>query len=201
MGQDLEEIRRLTLSYRFLRGYEQIPFALLWLAMVAAEVAGWRRPGVLTHDLTLVVAFVATVVASYPIRRYYDRRFGVVKPAPGTGFGFWVVVFFALITLQVVSVSLDLPLQLGLLAAGLGLAVYSLRRFKLEGHRLFLAAFLMLVSVWPPVADTSGGFQDPWYSVFGFGFGALWIAMGIWDHRTLVRAFERSRLEEPHAAR
>ena len=203
MSNDPEAVRRLTLSYRHLRGYEQIPFALAWLALVTGKVMGWKGGVVLTSDLTVLIGLLAfTVVARYPIKRYYDRRCGVVQPvgAGGAGCVIAAAVFIVFIALQTVSVVMRLPVQLGFLAGGLALAVYALRRFRLEGQRLFLAAFLMFISVWPPVADPPWGPQELWYSVFGFGFGAIWIVLAIWDHRTLVKAFEQARFADAAGA-
>jgi len=198
MSHDPQAIRRLTQSYRYLRGYEQLPVALFWLAQVTKKVTGWGGSATLIGNLPLDAGLIAaTLVSFYAIKRYYDRRFGVVKTAGGAaGCAMAAVVFIGFIALQTVSVAARLPVQLGFLGLGLALAIYALRRFKLEGQRLFAAAFLMIISVWPPVADPPWGEQELWYSVFGFGFGAIWIVMGIWDHRTLVKAFERARVAD-----
>jgi hypothetical protein len=203
MSNDLEAVRRLTQSYRHLRGYEQLPVALFWLAIVTRKVTGWGGSALLSGASAIDASLLAaSLVGFYAIKRYYDRRFGVVKAGPGgaAGCAIAAAVFIGFLALQTVSVALRLPVQLGFLGVGLALAIYALRRFELEGQRLFPAAFLMIISVWPRVVDPPQGYQELWYSVFGFGFGVVWIVMAIWDHRTLVKAFERARLADARIA-
>lgn len=186
MAHNPEAIRRLTRSYRFLRGYEQIPFAF-WA--IAPQALDRQFPGYL---LAFGLVTAVTMAATHAIKGYYDRRFGVVATAGGHGWriAVGVVGFFAL---QFVSNGFGLRVQLGFLAVGVAVAIYALRRFELEWQKLFVAVFLMIISVWPPIADPRAPSQL-WQTVFVYGFPPAWIAMSIWDHRTLVKTFERARL-------
>jgi hypothetical protein len=189
MSHDPESIRRLTRRYRYLRGLEQIPLALVVLGTWTADVFGLRW-----SPVVFVVLLALAIPAMRAIGRYYDRRFGVVK-APGWGGGTWTLILVAFFALQVASNFWALPVQLGFLAAGLGLAVYALRNFTLERQRLLLAAFFVVISVWPPISDPSEG-NVLWRSVFAFGFPAVWILMGVWDHRALMKAFGKASLAD-----
>jgi hypothetical protein len=189
MSHDPDAIRRLTQRYRYLRGLEQIPLALPVLGAWAADVLGlgWS-------PVVFVVLLALAIPAMRAIGRYYDRRFGVVK-APGWADRTWVLILVAFFALQVVANLFALPVQLGFLAAGVGLAVYALRNFALEGQRLLLAAFFVVISVWPPIS-VPWETNELWRSTFAVGFPAVWILMALWDHRMLVKAFERASLTD-----
>jgi hypothetical protein len=187
MSHDPESIRRLTQSYRYLRGYSQIPLALLVLALGANRIL----PPLASTLIFLVVAALAIPTAR-ALNRYYDRRFGVVK-ASGWGAGPWTLVVVTFFVLQLLSGALRLPVQLGFLGAGIALAAYALRHLELEKQRLLLAAFFLVLGVSPQRFFTSGA-ADFWSGVTQLGFVAVWIVMALWDHQVLVKAFERTRL-------
>jgi hypothetical protein len=189
MSHDPESIRRLTLSARYLRGLEQIPVALVFFGMGAADVFDFAW-----SPIIFVALFALAVPAILAINRYYDRRFGVVK-APARSIGrTWAIMLIAFFILQPVSALFALPVQLGFLALGLAVAVHALRNFRLEGQRLLVAIFLVFISVWPPI--TVPWENEHWRVTAQFGFAAVCIVMGIWDHRALVKAFERARPAE-----
>jgi hypothetical protein len=193
MVQDPERIRRFTRTYVSLRGYEQLPFGL-WA--ITPHVLDRQRPGYLLVFLLIsAVAFAAT----HAIKRYYDRRFGVVATSGGTGWRVMVAGALGFFALQFVSNGLELRVQLGFLAVGVAVAVYALRRFELQWQKLFVAVFLMVISVWPPITGPLGP-NEPWSNVFAIGFPLAWIAMCVWDHRTLVRTFESARLVPTNGA-
>lgn len=186
MTHDPESIRRLTQRYRYLRGFEQIPLALVVLGTWTADAFGLRW-----SPVVFVVLLALAIPAMRAIGRYYDRRFGVVK-TPGWGGRTWAIILLTFFALQIASNYYALPVQLGFLAAGLALTVYASCNFALERQRLVVAAFFVVISVWPPNSDPRET-NELWRSAFAFGFPAVWILMGLWDHRTLVRAFERAR--------
>ena len=191
-SHDPEAIRRLTRAYRRLRGLELLPLALVFLLMHAAELMG--IPPWIRFQVTLFI-LVPAGLGTYLIYDYYNRRFGVVKTTWLPGVEKALLVVIAFIALQVTSAYFALPVQLGLFAAGIALAVYSLRHFELEGPRLLLAVFFVAISVWPRILDP----REPgelWHNVFAIGYAGVWILMGILDHRTLVKAFERARLAD-----
>jgi hypothetical protein len=193
MVQNPERIRRLTRSYHSLRGYEQIPFGL-WA--ITPHVFDREGPGYL---LMFLLVSAVTFAATHAIKRYYDRRFGVVSTPGGTGWRVVVVGLLGFFALQFVSNSLGLRVQLGFLAVGVAVAVYALRRFELQWQKLLVAVFLMIISVWPPITGPLGP-SELWSNVFAIGFPLVWIAMSIRDHRTLMRTFESIRLVQPNGA-
>jgi hypothetical protein len=192
MSHDPESIRRLTQSYRYLRGYAQIPLALAILGTkVSSAVEFAWSPAV------FVVLFALAIPAMRAIDRYYDRRFGVVK-ARGWGAGAWAIAIVTFFVLELVSFGFGLPVQLGFLGAGVACAVYALRPFELEKQRLLLAVFLVAISIWP--LSFFGPSDEPWSEPMTLGFVAVWIVMAIWDHRALVKAFERTHVADTGGA-
>jgi hypothetical protein len=189
MSQDPESIRRLTQSYRYLRGWAQIPLAL---ALLGSQLTG--ALGFMWSPLVFIVLFALAIPAMRAIERYYDRRFGVVK-ARGWGAGAWAIGIVAFFMLQLVSFGFGLPVQLGFFGAGIACAVYALRHFELEKQRLLLAVFLVAISVWPLPGEPWSEATELWFNyTVALGFVAVWIVMALWDHRVLVKAFERARL-------
>jgi hypothetical protein len=199
MSNDPEAIRRLTHSYRYLRGYAQIPLALALLGSRSTSAMGFAWAPVV-----FIVLFALAIPAMRAIDRYYDRRFGVVK-ARGWGAGAWAIAIATFFVLQFVSVGFGLPVQLGFFGAGIACAVYALCHFELEKQRLLLAVFLVAVSVWP--LSFFGQSDEPWSesgelwnNTMAFGFIAVWIVMALFDHRALVKAFERTQVAETDGA-
>ena len=195
-----ESIRQLTKSYRGLRGYQQLPFAIYLIGLTALQQLGWVRQGNLNVSLGL---FLVAAAAYGLIGKYYDHRFGVVQLAgsPNTASAAALVGLFAVyMVLQLIGFALGLPFQLGFLAAGLTLCAWSLRRLPFEAPKVLMGAFLILVAFWPPVRTPQD--DNPlWMAIFGFGFGTIWIVTALWDHYMLVRRFGALRLQDAHAHR
>jgi hypothetical protein len=190
MSHDPQAIRRLTRAFRNLRGLTQVPLALWFLAQHLALLMGVDLP----PGVTLVVA-IAAGAAAFAFGRYYDRRFGVVRIPARWGPGTWVLALIAFVALQVTSAFFALPVQVGFLAIGIAIAVPALRDFKLEGQRLLFAAFFVAIAFWGPSIFEL--FSEPHrYAAAAVTFDAMWIMVALWDHRTLVQAFERARLED-----
>jgi hypothetical protein len=195
MSHDPEAIRRLTRGYRNLRGLAYLPFALYFLVTHSAnlvDVRFWPIAG--------LVLGVAAAAAAFAAHSYYDRRFGVVTRLARWGGGTLVLALIALVALQVTSAYLALPVQLGFLAVGIAIAVHALRHFELYGQRLF---FAMIFIVFSFLAQSSFDLRAPdefWHEAAAVGFDAIWIMVAIWDHRTLVKAFDRARLADTGGA-
>jgi hypothetical protein len=194
MSHDPRAIRDLTRAFRNLRGLTQVPLALWFLVTHSALVMGIDLPP--GARLVLAIPAAAGAIA---IGRYYDRRFGVVTIPARWGPGTWVLMLMAFVALQVTSAYLALPVQLGFLAIGIAIAVPALRNFKLEGQRLFFAGFFIVISFWGPSIFEL--FSEPHrHAAAAVTFYAMWIMVALWDHRTLVKAFERARLARPGGA-
>lgn len=198
MGQDLEAVRLLTRNYRLLRGFEGAPFVL---ALIAMQLLDWRRFNGSVRGLLFILLIAVTVSMYFAIRGYYDRRFGVVAPLDGQHGWRWggaAVVFAAL---QIVSHGFGFPVELGLLAAGVALAIYAARHFAIEGQKALLAVLLIVMSVVPPIDDSGGlGLYGPWHGVVAIAFSATFIIVALWDHRMLVKLFARARGAAMHGA-
>src|SRR5262245_54115830 len=123
MSHDPHAIRRLTESFRTLRGLESLPFALWFLTIHAAELMGapfdvrWMRFAAMSLGIALAQA-------AFAIHRYYDRRFGVVTRPARWGGGTWVLLLIAFVTLEALSAYWALPVNLGFLAVALAIAVH-----------------------------------------------------------------------------
>jgi len=192
VGPDPQGIRRLTQSYATLRGLEALPFLLWFLATHSAallNVSLWPSAG-----LPLIIV---TIAAAFAIHRYYDRRFGVVTTPLRWGGGTLVLALVAFVALETASAYLALAVHLGFLAIGTAIAVFALREFELKGHRLFAAIPFVVIAFW---GQSLFEFFDPsapkplWHYAAAVSFDAIWIMVVLWDHRMLVKAFERARL-------
>ena len=192
MGRDPEAIRRLTQSYGTLRGLVSVPFLMYWLARDSAALMGvplWP-----TARLLLLIAVTAAAVA---IHRYYNRRFGVVTTPLRWGGGTLVLWLIAFVALETTSAYLELAVNLGFFAIGIAIAVHALRDFELKGHRLFAAIPFVVIAFW---GQSLFEFFDPsvpkppWHYAAAVTFDAIWIMVVLWDHRMLVKAFERARV-------
>jgi hypothetical protein len=183
MAQDPEAIRRLTRSYHSLRGYEFIPVVLF---LAALNVVPWRRFDGSVRGLLFILLVAFTIAAFYATRSYYDRRFGIVERRRYGWERRWLVASIVVfMMLQIVSRGFALPVELGFVYLGGACAIYAVRHFADEGQKLLLAAVLLVMAVGPR------GPSDPW--VLMVALPAALIIMAVWDHRTLVKLFERAR--------
>ena len=192
MSHDPHGIRRLAQSYTTLRGLEVLPFFLYFLVKHSAALTGVSLSP--SARLPLVIAWIS---AAFAIRRYYDRRFGVVTTPLRRGGGTLVLVLIAFVALETASAYLELPVKLGILAIGVVIAVFALRDFELKGHRLFAAIPFVVIafserSIFEALDPAVP--KPPSFYAAAVAFDAIWIMVALWDHRTLVKAFERARL-------
>jgi cytochrome c oxidase subunit IV len=197
MGHDLAAIRRLTRSYRNVRGSAQsLPFWLWFLMRHSTDLVGVRLGPL---EFVLAVIVVAAVAAMH---RYYDRRFGVVTMPEwsGGGGGTLVLVLIAFAALQVASAYWSLPVELGLLAGGIAIAVYAFRHFELERHVLLYALILIALSFSPYSIFDAEDRESFWFKAAAVGIDVICVVAALWSHRTLVKAFERTRLEDVRGA-
>jgi hypothetical protein len=139
---------------------------------------------------------IAAVAAFGAMHRYYDRRFGVVTMPEwdGGGVGTFVLALIAFVALQVTSAYWSLPVELGLLAGGIAIATYAFRHFELERHVLLYALILMALSVSPQSIFDAGDRASLSFKAGAVGIDVICIIAALWSHRTLVKAFERTRL-------
>lgn len=199
MGHDLEAIRRLTRRYRNVRGCAQsLPFWLWFLIGHSVDLLGVRR-GPATFRILMVIAAVAAFGAMH---RYYDRRFGVVTMPEwdGGGVGTFVLALIAFAALQVMSAYWSLPVELGLLAGGIAIAVYAFRYFELERHVLLYALIPIALSFSPQSIFDAGDRASLSFKAGAVGIDVICIIAALWSHRTLVKAFERARPADPRGA-
>jgi hypothetical protein len=188
MAQDPETIRRLTRSYHNLRGYEFIPVVLFFAAL---SFVPWRRFDGSLRGLLFILLLAFTILAFYAARSYYDRRFGIVERRRyGWERPRWLVASIVLfLALQILSRGFALPVELGFVYLGIACAIHAVRHFAEERQKLLLAVVLLVIAVWP--IDASRGPSGPWFLIVALP--AALIIMAVWDHRTLVKLFERAR--------
>jgi len=195
MSHDPQAIRRLTESYRTLRGLESLPFALWFLAIHSAELMGapfdvrWVRFAAMSLGIALAHA-------AFAIHRYYDRRFGVVTRPARWGGDTWVLLLIAFVTLEALSAYWALPVNLGFLAVALATAVHVVRNFELEKQRLLFALIFIALSFWGRSIFDLAAPKDVWFYAGAVAIDTIWIVVTLLDHRTLVKAFERARLAD-----
>jgi hypothetical protein len=192
MSHDPQGIRRLTQGYATLRGLEGLPFLLYFLVKHSAALVG-----VSLSPAARLPLVIASITASFAIHRYYDRRFGVVTTPLRWGGGTLVLALIAFVALETASAYLELPAQLGFLAIAVVIAVFALRDFELKGHRLFAAIPFVVIafserSIFEALDPSVP--KPPGFYAAAVAFDATWIMVALWDHRMLVKAFERARL-------
>jgi hypothetical protein len=188
MARDPETIRRLIRSYHSLRGYEFIPVVLFFAAL---SFVPWRGFDGSLRGLLFILLVAFTISAFYAARSYYDRRFGMIERRRyGWERPRWIVASIVVfLALQILSRRFALPVELGFVCLGIACAVHAVRHFAEEGQKLLLAVVLLVMAVWP--IDASRGPSGPW--ILMVALPATLIVMAVWDHRMLVKLFERAR--------
>jgi hypothetical protein len=112
----------------------------------------------------------------------------------GGGGGTFVLVLIAFVALQVTSAYWTLPVELGLLAGGIAIAVYAFRHFELERHVVLYALILVALSFSPYSIFDAEDRKSFWFEAGAVSIDVICVVAALWSHRTLVKAFERVRV-------
>jgi hypothetical protein len=187
--QDLKRVQFVTANYASLQGLKMVPLGL-WLCLGAARSFGWMP------WYTPIASLLALCVAGglwLLVGRWYARDFGRVRPTAQrarqvlwTGILVVLVSFPWLLILSFVDAALEPPLStVGLAAAALLLLWLWRSAPPLPNHYVVAAALIATVSLLPLLGIMSR--SQSFGGVLGATLGTSLIAIGVLDHRQLVR--------------
>lgn len=184
-----DDIRFITRYYEGLRGWMNLPVALVFIALATQHLF----PGPLWQqgDCTITLPLFAVAIAAMaPINLYYRKRYGAVQVLrPGQYTWISAVALISIILIGWIDDRLfpRLPVSLYVLviAGWMAAAGWDRRRWY---YRVF-AGVLALVAFLPSFYFRIGAEQFPGVlgASFNLVFGLGWAIMGLLDHRLLTR--------------
>jgi hypothetical protein len=189
--QHAEQIRRFTFSVATMKDPP-------WLATAAwfAVVPMLHAVGVIQASWA-AISFILAVATTALASRRFKRTYGVVTASRDTysrlnGRGIGLAIMVVVVGLQLLSVLLRLPVQLGLAAVGAWFAIGARASKGIRPHLYGLAAICVGLAFVPLIADMTGrhslltsmdGFGNIYVSAFGVG----WVYVCIQDYRLIRR--------------
>lgn len=195
--QDPESIRRFTHGIAMMKDPPFLPIAT-WFAVVpvfhvfGATATSWAA-------ISFILAVVATVLAS----RRFKRTYGVVTASHDAysllaGRGIGLAILAVSFCLQVLSVVLKLPVQLGFAALGAWFAIGARASKGIRPHLYVLAAICVGLAFVPLIADITG---RRWLltstagggNIFVSAFGAGWAYVCIQDYRAIRNSLRQAQ--------
>ena len=186
--EDLKRIEQITRNYEALQGLKILPLGLYFLILAL----GWLgEQGDCTFTLP---ALIGALILYGLIGKYYQRRFGQVKPLQrnlGKEILVLIVAFVVFWLASYFDYSLNLSINLvGLtIAAGL-ILVFSQPSQRFRIHYLVMGVLVALISLLPLMGISRGGeIIQPPGPVFNLLVGLVIIVGGIFDHYLLGRLF------------
>lgn len=186
----VRSVRYVTENYAQLQGLRLVPLGLVFLISAAWRI-GWLRrwPGATGPGATywFVAMTALALLASFPIRSWYHRRFGVVRPRPFEN-GAITLITFTLLLLALVWVEeqLSSPLPLARIFF-IGTLVYiGTAQRGMRPHYLVIATACVIVAVWRPL-DLPLVEREILTDLLS---GLALLVAGIGDHLVVIRALE-----------
>jgi len=184
---DHTQLRSAAAEYPYLRGLISVPAGALFI-VAALGNTGW---GPFAHDWVFVLALLAIGAACWAINRFYNEHYGRVTPstrqqvkaAAVTVAGALLMVGLSTLLRSRASWSLDLPVNPIPAVFGALMLAYSAAVAGLRPHHLVIWGALIvagLLPVWDGADPSNTGLVL---------VGAAIIAVGLLDHRLLVRTF------------
>jgi hypothetical protein len=203
---DSERLKYLTENFNLLQGLSSVAFGIGYALFMMCDAYFGERPLGIVGVLLLLGGFK---VSETYVPRYYARRFGCVKQSPKRirwsrrqlifGFVGIVVFFLVWILADFLLPSSVLGSRLtnsGVLAFGVSLLLspfYSIPRRKGPNFVLGSAVTaLVLAPIFYPLNESQ---LFAWKVVNAGAIGFCSIALGLWDHITLVRLYRRTALD------
>lgn len=178
------ELEKAAVRSTYLRGLVAVPVGVLWIITGSGNL-GWGR---LDHPLLFTACVAALGLAVVGIHRYYNRHYGRVRLTPQQQRRYSLVSFLCLAIPMVVGsmldFRLDLPVSVFAAMFGIGMLVWFATCTGLRPDHLLVWGGLVVIALLP----VWGGFDDR-ASVGWMPIGIATIAVGVLDHRALVRAF------------
>jgi 4-hydroxybenzoate polyprenyltransferase len=188
---DTSSLSSVAGRYHALRGWLSVPTGVLFIAAGLFNLPPIGDEEVPDGAAWFLPVVVAVVAAYYLINRYYVRTFGRAQPTKSVQMR--VVVYTALAAALIcvgISIDLqsDLPVSLYAAAFAASLLGYYAWFTGLKRYHwacLGSVGVLGLLPIWGGVDDTT--------SVALIPMGIATIAVGLFDHRDLVRSMEQAR--------
>jgi hypothetical protein len=186
---DMQTLRYVTGHYERLQGLRLVPLGVVFLISAAWRVrwlAWWPHTAGEGAAQWFVALMAVAIVASFPIRSWYRRRFGIVRPRPFQAGALPLIAFTGVLVLLVwteESLHLDVPLARWFLVAGLVLIGVAFRRVR--AHYLVIAAACVFVPWWLGNVDMPLSDREAWLDVM---VGMALLLAGLGDHLVLIRA-------------
>jgi predicted secreted protein len=198
----LEQLRFLTINYRFLQGY---PIALVGLLNILQGIGVmiWGYPAVhLIYTWLFLVSLLPLVIAMNIAQNHYQRKFGIVKapmePRRARGMLAFAIIYVVLIVLGGTNFKrLQVALEPTLLNAALILVLFGLfptspwRHYAVIGLLLAAIAFLPAFHVVPV--------EQLWHGWSFMAAGIAFLLCGAIDRLIFTRRLSALPVEEIHA--
>lgn len=178
---NLRRMHYVAEHYQHLQGLRLLPLGVAFLAFPLRH--GFAPLG-LSPRATVLVCLAVAVAASFPISRYYDRRFGHVEPRPWrTGAVTWITATLVFLTLVVLQAMRPVPVSLPLLFVSVALARLGVVAGRLRVHYLWIAAACAAFAILP-VSELLPALRT---SALEMLIGAGLVVAAIGDDRVLRR--------------
>jgi hypothetical protein len=186
-----DRLRYVTARYPQLQGARLVPLSCVFLGSAWWRAGALRLPGDATPhgaEAWFWGAVGVAVVASYLIRRWYERMFGAVGqqgtrnaafPILGTG----LLLILAVNLQQILAWRFSLPaVALSVVLLAIGIA-----HSRFRGHYV-AAAVVLLAFAALPMMDVGGRAMD---AALDAAIGSALLIAGLGDHLLLMRTFYR----------
>ena len=141
MPTQLDRIRYITEHYAQLQGFRLLPLSIPFVVAVWWDLFPAVSPVVVPPRLVEAALVALGVVASVPIRSYYERQFGTVPALPWRNGVLPLLAYSGLLVFaEVVRERLSWSFPLPMFVLALCLARLGLRAGRLRSHYLWVAA-------------------------------------------------------------
>jgi hypothetical protein len=184
-----KQLESAVTSYSYLRGLLTIP---LGVVLILAALGNWEW-GPLRHPGVFIAAVAVIGAASLRIARYYSDNFGRLTPSTAqqvrgagvTVVGVLVLTGSSLLLRSRADWSLDLPVNPTAASMALFALAYYALTVGLKAYHLIVWGSVLVAALLP----IWGGLSISNTSNVGLVIGGVaWMAIGILDHRQLVRS-------------
>jgi hypothetical protein len=188
---EAERIMRFTHGVAMMKDPPFLPMAA-WFAVVPVL----RTFGMIA-TFWAAISFILAVVVTALASRRFKRTYGVVTASRDAysrlaGRGIGLLILVVVVSLQIWSVLMRLPVQLGLAALGAWFAIGARASKGIRPHLYILAAICVGLAFVPLIADITGrpslltstrGGGNIYVSAFGVG----WVYVCVQDYRMIRR--------------
>ncbi len=183
-----QELESAALQITYWRGLLAVPAGLCAILIGLGNL----RWGVFANDWIFVAALAVVLGAVLLAHRYYDANFGRVTFARRQQRRFdtaaAVLSAVALTGGVLLDSSLDLPVSLFAICAGLSMLVWFAVTAQLSPHRVAVTGALLVAGVLPVWGEVTDPVSIGWLLI-----GLAVIVLGLLDHAQLVRTYGSAR--------